>query len=180
MSGISPLRWWSRAARIAITAVLLWYVFGKVDFAALRTRILDFSPALLLLAILIRSAQVLVGAARWGVVIRAIHAPVRFVTVLQLMFVGMFFNQTLPSAIGGDALRVWHLYRYGLPLRAAFNSVLLDRVIAMAALVLVMLASLPWLNQLVGDKGVRLAVYLAILAMVGGLLVLYAIRFLLT
>lgn len=179
MSGSPLRRRLSQAARIAITAALLWYVFSKVDFATLRTRILDFAPALLLLTAVILSLQVLVGAVRWSVVIRAIHAPVRFVTVLQLMFVGMFFNQTLPSAIGGDALRVWHIYRHGLPLRAAFNSVLLDRVIAMAALALIMLASLPWLNQLVGDKGVRLAVYTAILAMVGGLFVLYAIRFLL-
>ena len=134
-----------QVARFAITVALLWYVFSKVDFASLGARILDFSPALLLLVVVVLLAQVLVAAARWLVVIRTIHGPIQFGTVLQLMFIGAFFNQTLPSAIGGDALRVWYIYRHGLPLRAAFNSVLLDRIIAMAALLVLMAASLPWL-----------------------------------
>ncbi len=178
MSRATIRQWLLQATRFVITAVLLWYVFSKVDIAALRTRILDFSPALLLLAAAILSVQVLVGAVRWSVVIRAIHAPVRFVTVLQLMFVGMFFNQTLPSAIGGDALRVWHLYRHGLPLRAAFNSVLLDRIIAMAALLVLMVASLPWLFRLVDSEVIRLTVIAAVLLMATGLLVLYVVKYL--
>lgn len=178
MSRIRLRQWLSLAVRFAITAVLLWYVFSKADFAALRTRILDFSPAALLLAAVVLSVQVLAAAARWRVVIRTIHGPIRFGTVLQLVFIGMFFNQTLPSAIGGDALRVWHIYRHGLPLRAAFNSVLLDRIIAMAALLVLMAASLPWLFRLIDTATVRLAVVAAIALMATGLLVLYGVKYL--
>lgn len=178
MSGVRLRQWLSSAARFVITAVLLWYVFSKVDFASLGARILDFSPVLLLLVIVILLAQVLVGAARWLVVIRTIHGPIRFGTVLQLMFIGMFFNQTLPSAIGGDALRVWYIYRNGLPLRAAFNSVLLDRITAMAALLVFMAASLPWLFRLVETETIRLAVVAAIMLMATGLLVLYGVKYL--
>jgi len=164
--------------RVGITAVLLWYVFGKVDFEALRGRALDFSPGLIAIAALILGAQILVGTMRWRHVIRGIHDRLPFATVFQLTFVGMFFNQALPSAIGGDAMRVWHVYRYGLPLRAAFNSVLLDRVIAMAALLLVMLAGLPWLFQLVISSGIRMAVVIAAALMAAGLFVLYLLKFL--
>lgn len=164
--------------RIGITVVLLWYVFGKVDFEALRGRTLDFAPTLIAIAVSILGAQVLIGALRWRRVIHGIHGRLPFATVFQLMFVGMFFNQALPSAIGGDAMRVWHVYRYGLPLRAAFNSVLLDRVIAMAALLLVMLAGLPWLFQLVTSSGIRMAVVIAAVLMAVGLFVLYLLKFL--
>ncbi len=164
--------------RVGITVALLWYVFGKVDFEALRGRALDFSPALIAVAVLILGGQVLVGTVRWRKVIYGIHGRLPFTTVFQLMFVGMFFNQALPSAIGGDAMRVWHVYRYGLPLRAAFNSVLLDRVIAMAALLLVMLAGLPWLFQWVTSSGIRLAVVIAAVLMAAGLLVLYLLKLL--
>ncbi len=170
--------WVSLLLRVGITAVLLWYVFGKVDFEALRGRALDFSPGLIAIAVSILGAQVLAGAIRWRKVIHGIHGRLPFATVFQLMFVGMFFNQALPSAIGGDAMRVWHVYRYGLPLRAAFNSVLLDRVIAMAALLLVMLAGLPWLFQLVTSSGIRMAVVIAAVLMAVGLLVLYLFKFL--
>lgn len=170
--------WLSLLLRVGITAVLLWYVFGKVDFEALRGRALDFSLGLIAIAVLILGAQVLAGAIRWRKVIHGIHGRLPFATVFQLMFVGMFFNQALPSAIGGDAMRVWHVYRYGLPLRAAFNSVLLDRVIAMAALLLVMLAGLPWLFRLVDSRGIRLAVIIAAVLMAAGLLALYLLKFL--
>jgi uncharacterized protein (TIRG00374 family) len=143
MNRSAPRHWSSLLLRVGITAALLWYVFGKVDFAALRGRALDFSPLLIAVAVLILGAQVVAGALRWRHVIRGIHDRLPFAAVFQLTFVGMFFNQALPSAIGGDAMRVRHGYRYGLPLRAAFNSVLLDRVIAMTALLLVMLAGLP-------------------------------------
>ena len=171
-------QWLMQVARFAITAALLWYVFSKVDFASLGTRILDFSPALLLLVVVVLLAQVLVAAARWLVVIRTIHGPIQFGTVLQLMFIGAFFNQTLPSAIGGDALRVWYIYRHGLPLRAAFNSVLLDRIIAMAALLVLMAASLPWLFRLIDTATIRLAVVAAIVLMTTALLVLYGVKYL--
>ncbi|MFZ3064414.1 MAG: lysylphosphatidylglycerol synthase transmembrane domain-containing protein [Nitrospirota bacterium] len=178
MSRTRLKQWLSSSARFVITAVLLWYVFTKVDFASLGTRILDFSPALLLLVIVVLLTQTLAGAARWLVVIRTIHGPIPFGTVLQLMFVGMFFNQTLPSAIGGDALRVWYIYRNGLPLRAAFNSVLLDRIIAMAALLVFMAAGLPWLFRLIDTETIRLAVVAAIVSMATGLLVLYGVKYL--
>lgn len=178
MSGVRLRQWLSSVVRFAITAVLLWYVLNKVDFASLGARILDFSPLLLLLVIVVLLVQVLLGAVRWLVVIRTIQGPIRFSTVLQLMFVGMFFNQTLPSAIGGDALRVWYIYRNGLPLRAAFNSVLLDRIIAMAALLVLMAACLPWLFRLVETETLRLAVMSAIVLMAMGLLVLYSMKYL--
>ncbi len=165
----------SLAVRIAVTGLLLWYVFGKVDFAALAARARDFSTVLLL-AIPIVLTQVALAALRWGTVIRAIHAPVGFGTVLPLTFVGMFFSQALPSAIGGDAVRIWHVYRHGLSLRAAFNSVLLDRLVAMAALLLVMLATLFWFYRLVDDPGVRLAVNAAIVLLSAGLALLYLLK----
>src|SRR3989344_985122 len=176
MSGIRLRQWLSQVAGFGITAALLWCVFSKVDFASLGTRILDFSPALLLLVVVVLLAQVLVAAARWLVVIHTIHGPIQFGTVLQLMFVGGFFNQTLPSAIGGDVLRVWYIYRHGLPLRAAFNSVLLDRIIAMAALLVLMAASLPWLFRLIDTATIRLAVVAAIVLMTTALLVLHGVK----
>jgi len=173
----SPLRQGlSLAARIVVTVLLLWYVFGKVDFTALAARARDFSFVMLLLTVPLLLMQIVLAALRWGTVIRAIYAPAGFNTVLPLMYVGIFFNQVLPSAIGGDAVRVWHIYRQGLSLRAAFNSVLLDRLVAMAALLAVMLSTLFWFYRLVDDGRVRLAVNAAIGLLAAGLVLLYLFK----
>jgi len=59
--------------------------------------------------------------------------------------IGLFFNQILPSGIGGDAVRVWLLARGGTRLRVAFFSVGADRIFALVAVILCMAGFLPLL-----------------------------------
>ena len=122
--------------------------------------------------------QAVGGALRWSLVIETISARVRLRAALHIMFIGLFFNQTLPSSIGGDAMRIWHIRHHGFPLRTAINSVLLDRLIALAALAVFMLISFPVLYQLVGDAVVRGGVLAVSVALIGGFMVLYFFRLL--
>ena len=48
--------------------------------------------------------------------------------------IGTFFNQTLPSSIGGDAVRLWLVARAGAGWRAATYSIFVDRAIGLIAL----------------------------------------------
>jgi uncharacterized membrane protein YbhN (UPF0104 family) len=89
--------------------------------------------------------------------------------------IGSFFNQTLPSAIGGDAVRLWLVARAGAGWRAATYSIFVDRAIGLIALAVIVVASLPWSYQLIGDPQGRVAlllVDLAALAAGAGFLVL--------
>ena len=61
---------------------------------------------------------------------------------LRFSMIGQFFNQTLPSSIGGDATRIWLLGRR-TGWRAATYSVLLDRVVGVVALAILVTICLP-------------------------------------
>jgi uncharacterized membrane protein YbhN (UPF0104 family) len=78
--------------------------------------------------------------------------------------IGAFFNQTLPSTIGGDAMRLWLVRQTGAGWRAATYSVLVDRAIGLIALALIVVASLPWSYELIGSPRGRLALLLVDLA----------------
>jgi uncharacterized protein (TIRG00374 family) len=67
----------------------------------------------------------------------------------------MFFNQTLPSSVGGDAVRVWLVSREGAPLGKAFNVVLCDRVLALVVLIAIIGASLPAIYGRIDDATTR-------------------------
>ena len=72
--------------------------------------------------------------------------------------IGTFFNQTLPSTIGGDAVRLWLVTRTGASCRFATYSVLVDRV------------SMPWSFELIRDDHGRAALVLVdVAAMSAGL-----------
>ena len=70
--------------------------------------------------------------------------------------IGTFFNQTLPSSIGGDAVRLWLVARAGAGWRAATYSIFVDRAIGLIALAIIIVASLPWSYRLIGDPNGRL------------------------
>ena len=71
--------------------------------------------------------------------------------------IGAFFNQTLPSTIGGDAMRLWLVRQTGAGWRSATYSVLVDRAIGLIALALIVVASLPWSYELIAHERGSLA-----------------------
>ena len=76
------------------------------------------------------------------------------------MMVGAFFNQMLPSTVGGDAARVYLFARDGVDLRIASYSVLIDRGIGLFCLVILVAICLPWSLVLIKDQPGRIALVL--------------------
>jgi len=169
-------RWILVSLKAVVSVSLLGYLFSKVDIREVQDSLGRASYAYLFFAAVVLLLQAVAGAVRWSMVIKIISSPVRLRVALQVLFIGLFFNQTLPSSIGGDAMRVWRIRHHGFPLRTAINSVLLDRLIALAALALFMLITYPVLHRLVGNPILRLAVVVVALALIMGFAVLYYFR----
>ena len=102
-------------------------------------------------------------------------APLATTQAFRFNLIGTFFNQTLPSSIGGDAVRLWLVARGGAGWRAATYSIFVDRAIGLIALAIVIVASLPWSYRLIDDPHGRAAllfVDFAALAAGAGFLIL--------
>jgi uncharacterized membrane protein YbhN (UPF0104 family) len=65
---------------------------------------------------------------RWHTTL-ADQADIAPAVLLKILFVGWFFNQVLPTAVGGDVARAWRYHQLGV-MGSAIRSVLLDRVCA--------------------------------------------------
>jgi uncharacterized protein (TIRG00374 family) len=162
--------------KVVVSVSLLGYLFSKVDLQEVQDTLGRASYGYLFSAVAVLLLQAVAGAVRWSMVIKIISSRVRLRVAVQILFIGLFFNQTLPSSIGGDAMRVWRIRHHGFPLRTAINSVLLDRLIALVALALFMLISYPVLHQLVDSPLLRLAVVMAALVLIAGFAMLYYFR----
>jgi uncharacterized membrane protein YbhN (UPF0104 family) len=89
---------------------------------------------------------------------------------MRFNLIGAFFNQTLPSSIGGDAVRLWLVARSGAGWRAATYSIFVDRAIGLIALAIIIVASLPWSYNLIGDPQGRSALlFVDFAALAGGM-----------
>lgn len=162
-------------AKILISAALLYFALRKINFPELAARLDVTTLGWFLLAIAGILLQVYVGALRWQAISAECGAPLETTGAVRYAMIGSFFNQTLPSSIGGDAMRLWLVGRGPAGWRAATYSIFVDRAIGLVALAVLIVASLPWSYQLIDDRHGRLALLVidfAALAAGGGFLLL--------
>src|SRR5262245_12531374 len=109
----------------ASTSILLLYLSLRwVNVSALIERLSRIEVGWIALALFLIVAQVTLLAARWQTIAAACGANLPFRPALQFSFIAAFFNQVLPSTIGGDGARIWLLARKGSGWARATFSVL--------------------------------------------------------
>jgi glycosyltransferase 2 family protein len=138
--------------KFAITLGLLGLLAAKVDIRAVGARIGSIGFGACAVCVMVTLGLSVLVALRWQLILARLHTPTRLVVNWRLVMIGLFFNQILPSGLGGDAVRVWLLARGGGQLQTAILSVAADRIFALSAVVLCMASFLPLLLH--GPAGV--------------------------
>jgi glycosyltransferase 2 family protein len=154
--------------KILISAALLYLSLRKVNLSDLAARIDVASFGWIGLAIAVTFLQILLGALRWREISAECAATLTTNQAMRFNLIGTFFNQTLPSSIGGDAVRLWLVARGGAGWRAATYSIFVDRAIGLIALAIIIVASLPWSYDLIRDPDGRSALLLIDFAALAG------------
>jgi len=158
--------------RLGVTVGLLWFLATKIDIAHAGELISRCPAMLLVAAVAALAATTPINALRW----RALLAPgpplPTVLTVLKILLVGIFFNQVLPSGIGGDVVRAWRCRSLGIRLGAAVRSILLERASGYSVIVALYAAGLPTLLRAFPDVQQQRAILLLLAACVGGLVAL--------
>ncbi|HEX4915887.1 MAG TPA: lysylphosphatidylglycerol synthase transmembrane domain-containing protein [Vicinamibacterales bacterium] len=123
--------------RVGVSAALLYLVLRSIDLTAFRERVASMNPAWLALALLVYAAQQMIGVWRWERLLRAQHIEVERKKLTESIWVSMFFNNFLPSNIGGDVVRITDTAREAGSKTLATTVVLVDRAIGLTALLVV-------------------------------------------
>jgi uncharacterized membrane protein YbhN (UPF0104 family) len=144
-------------AKAGISVTLLYFCLRAVDFRVVVQRLsyLDFGWVAFVLAAL--ALQLVAAAVRWQQIVVRCGARLTFGKTFYCTMVATFFNQALPSTVGGDAARVYLLARDGAGWRIASYSVLVDRGIGLFFLVILVAICLPWSLVLIQDQLGRVA-----------------------
>lgn len=135
---VSPSRRYAMLAiKIAVSAALLALLFSRVEASRVWTIARRASLAWLAAALALYFVNVLASVWRWHTLLSAqdVRVPIR--TLLGSYLVASFFNNFLPSNIGGDVIRIRDTARPAGSKTLATMVVLTDRVLGLMALVLV-------------------------------------------
>jgi uncharacterized membrane protein YbhN (UPF0104 family) len=158
--------------KAAISVALLYLSLRWVNLDALAERLQRLEPGWVAAALVLMSIQLVLLSVRWRQIVIGCHAELGFAAALQFNFIAAFFNQVLPSTVGGDGVRLWLLARKGAGWAKATYSVLLDRLFGVFVLALVVIACLPWTLELIRDPIARAVLLALALGAVAGPLVL--------
>ena len=163
--------------QIAVSGGLIWLVIIRTNLEELARIMAGVSvPLLFTLSIFLVLSSVWV-LLRWQVVMIALGGRIEFRGGSRAVILGLFFNQTLPSTLGGDVVRIWHASAYN-PMKTVVNGVVLDRSVALATLVLMCLIALPFWGSVARSPLDIVPVLLLVALGVGGLLLILGVRFL--
>ena len=153
--------------KLALSATLVVWLLSEIDLGAARALVAAADPLPLALGVALLALSTAVSGLRWQIIVRALGGRLGITDSLRLSFVGLFFNQFLPSSFGGDAFRAIGLYRVGLSPRLAVTGTLLDRVAALIGIILFVLVFLPVTPDLREGLHRWLVPLLALLLLVG-------------
>jgi glycosyltransferase 2 family protein len=156
--------------RLFITVGLLWALMARMDLSRALEIISHASIPLLAATLVVLLAGTPLVALRWNIILSAEAPSPGTCTLLKIVLVGMFFNQVLPTGVGGDAVRAWRCRKVGISLGTAIRSILLDRACGYAVLVALYAASLPDLLCILPDARQRNVVIAVLAVAVSGLL----------
>jgi len=123
--------------KIVISVGLLAVLFSRVDVARLWAAARQASSVWLLGALALYGLMVAASAWRWGVLLAAQDVRLPFRSLTTSFLVATFFNNFLPSNIGGDVVRVTDTAPAMGSKTTAATIVLLDRCLGLLGLVLV-------------------------------------------
>ena len=123
--------------KAGVSVALLAVLFSKVDVARLWTVARTASIPWLALALVLYLGMILVSAWRWGLLLRAQHILHSFGGLTSSFLVATFFNNFLPSNIGGDVIRITDTAPAAGSKTLATTVVLIDRGIGLLGLALV-------------------------------------------
>lgn len=94
-------------------------------------------------AICLLLIQPLLIGIRWWLLLRAYEMQPSVRMLTSVTWISVFANQFLPAGVGGDAVRIVYARKLGIRLAAATASVVMDRIIALVALLILIVFLAP-------------------------------------
>jgi glycosyltransferase 2 family protein len=157
MSALSPVKQTLLLlAKVAVSFALLAYLLSTTDLAALAARVRGSDVALLAAAAALYAAMLAIATWRWWLLLKALGFPAPMRHLSESYLVATFFNNFLPSNIGGDLIRVRDSSRITGSTTTSLAVVAIDRILGFGALyviaVVAYLVAGPPVRELAGAR----------------------------
>lgn len=130
-----------QSLKVIISVGLIAFLIWKVSPGELLRYLKEIDLFLLVTALFVFLLSSFLGAVQWYILLRKSGLELVFPKVLNLYFVGLFFNNFLPANVGGDAFKIFDVAKMGNDPYKVFAITLLDRIFGIFGLCILALVS---------------------------------------
>lgn len=123
--------------RVGVSLVFISLILRRIEFAEMGEALRSARLGYVGLAVCMPILGSVISVLRWHTLLKAQDQSVSVWYLVQSYLVGRFFNNILPSTIGGDAVRMMDVYRAGFTKSAAIATTIFDRGLGMLVLAFV-------------------------------------------
>jgi uncharacterized membrane protein YbhN (UPF0104 family) len=124
--------------KIAITSALLYYVFSKVHFSEVKSKLLHANYWWMLVGVVFYFLSMIASSWRLLSFFKSINLRLDPKFNFKLYLLGIFYNFLLPGGIGGDGYKIYLLNKtYKLPAKKVFWAIFFDRLSGLWAIGLI-------------------------------------------
>lgn len=137
----------SNILRIIISLGLLVYLIQLADINNIYNALKLVDLRYFGLGILLFLVCVLLLTVRWQVLLNQLKIHSKFKLLANFYFIGYFFNNFLPTTIGGDVSRAYNVARVSGQKADSIGSILLERMMGLLATLTFASVSMFWVIQ---------------------------------
>ncbi|MFA5143149.1 MAG: lysylphosphatidylglycerol synthase transmembrane domain-containing protein [Candidatus Omnitrophota bacterium] len=143
---------------LALIIILLYMMRDK--YAQILSAIKGANPVFMLLGLGAFILAAIVASARLKLIVDAQEvARVTLAETVSLTLIGYFFNNFLPTSIGGDVAKAYYLSKKSSKKLASFTAVFVDRAIGLFTMIMMAAAALLFMQNQIIDTNIRYAIY---------------------
>lgn len=124
------------AVKVAISAVLIYYLVRRAELSEIWVALNSANLGLVALSFMLHGIGYFASSHRWRLLLKDQQHDVPVLYLMRSYAVAMFFNNLLPSTIGGDGYRAYDTAKYGVPKATALATVIVERFLGMFALMI--------------------------------------------
>lgn len=148
--------------RILISTVLIAYLVQTQDFGKIFSNISNFSPIFLILSLLLLLFGTYISSLRWKTILKTSKIDVNVWFLYTLYLKGYFYNNFLPTQMGGDVYKSVSLGNKIKDQSVSLFSVFMDRF---SGLVLLLVVGLLGIGSLYGFLGVLVSLGMLVIGL---------------
>lgn len=122
--------------KILISVLLLGFLIYKIEWQDLIEVFIKANPSWLVLAVVLIVLSMVVSVEKWSQILKTEGIYLPWYQLWKAYWIGIFFNNFLPSSIGGDGIRIFLVGRNISNMPGVASSVIIERLLATLGLAL--------------------------------------------